>query len=129
MDQIAMCYISMDSSQRAPQTDGSFFKFQFRFQIIAQKPKNIQTVWILVWIEWISLGKLYKLVESFYQISEWFFELVIIFQNNSDVGFMQARWGRHLCWTTRILVLLGCFTWGYIGLLFSWYKCFFFLSS
>ena len=44
MDQIAICYISMDSSQRALQTDGSFFKFQFRFQIIAQKPKNIQTV-------------------------------------------------------------------------------------
>ena len=26
-----------------------------------------------------------------------FFELVAIFQNNSGIEFMQARWGRHLC--------------------------------
>ena len=29
----------------------------------------------------------------FFQISKSFFELVKNFQNNSGVGFMQARWG------------------------------------
>ena len=28
--------------------------------------------------------------------SESFFELPTIFKNNGGVGFMQARWGRHL---------------------------------
>ena len=38
IDQIAMCCISMDLSQRALQTDGFFFKFL----IIGRKQKNIQ---------------------------------------------------------------------------------------
>ena len=41
-----------------------------------------------------------------FQILESFFELVTIFQNNSCVGFMQARWGMHLFWIARILVFL-----------------------
>ena len=70
MDQIAMCYISMDLSQRALQSNGKLFS---------------------------NLGILFKLAISF----------VTIFQNNSGIRFMQARWGqgRHLCWTAHILVL------------------------
>ena len=33
----------------------------------------------------------------FFHISESFFELVTIFQNNSGVWLMHARRGRHLC--------------------------------
>ena len=45
IDQIAMCYLSMDSSQRAIQSNKKnfFFKFQISFQNFDQKPKNIQT--------------------------------------------------------------------------------------
>ena len=44
IDQIAMCHISMDSSRQALQNNGKlFFIFQFRFQIICRKQKNIQT--------------------------------------------------------------------------------------
>ena len=44
IDQIAMCYISMDLSRQALQTNGKFFFFliQFSFQIIGRKSKNIQ---------------------------------------------------------------------------------------
>ena len=44
IDQIAMCFISIDSSRQALQTNGKlFFKFQIRFRIIDRTPKNIQT--------------------------------------------------------------------------------------
>ena len=45
IDQIAMCYISVDLSHRALQTNAKlfFFKFLFNFRIIGRKPKNIQT--------------------------------------------------------------------------------------
>ena len=35
--------------------------------------------------------------ESFFEISESFFELMTIFQNNSGIWFMQANLGRYLC--------------------------------
>ena len=53
--------------------------FQFRFQIIDRKPKNIQTAWILIEVQWIWLDNLYKLMESVFQILESFFNLVTIF--------------------------------------------------
>ena len=40
MDEIAMCYISMDSSQRALQTNENiFFKFQINFRNFSRKQK------------------------------------------------------------------------------------------
>ena len=45
-----------------------------------------------------------KLFSNFKLVSE----LVTFFWNNSGVGFMQARWGRHLCWTGRIPVNYFC---------------------
>ena len=37
MDQIAICYISMDASQRALQTNGKFFpNFNFVFKLLAE---------------------------------------------------------------------------------------------
>ena len=42
IDQIAMCCISIDSSQRALQTNGKFFQNYFR--INGRKPKNIQRI-------------------------------------------------------------------------------------
>ena len=44
IDQIALCCLSMDSSQRALQTDGKpFLKFKTNFRNFDRKPKNIQT--------------------------------------------------------------------------------------
>ena len=66
----------MDSSQQALQTYGRlFFKFQISLQNFGRKPKNIQKireVGILIKLQcfiyqWISLNKLYKLMESFFQ--------------------------------------------------------------
>ena len=56
----------------------SFYKFQISFQIIGRKPKNIQTnseEWVLVRMQCVIYQlichfKLYKLMESFFQISE-----------------------------------------------------------
>ena len=52
------------------------FKFQICFQNFGWKPKNIRTnreAWILIKVQcskyqWIRLDKLYKLMESFFQI-------------------------------------------------------------
>ena len=63
IDQIAMCYISMDSSRQALQPS----------------------------------VKLFSNFESF-------LELVTKFQNNSGFEFIQARRGRHLCWSARVPV-------------------------
>ena len=41
IDQIAICYISMDLSRQALQTNGKLF---FKFRIIGHKPKNIQRI-------------------------------------------------------------------------------------
>ena len=102
--QISMCYISMDLSQRALQTNWDlFFKFQISSRNFGRKPKNIQTnreAWILIKVQcviyqWIWLDKLLKLMWCFFPISESFLVLVIIFfLNNSGVGFMQVRWGK-----------------------------------
>ena len=71
---------------------------------------NIKTAWLLIEVQciiismdltWQALqtnGKLFHILESF-------FELVILIQYNTGVGFIQVRWGRHLCWTARVLVL------------------------
>ena len=37
------CYTSMDSSRQALQANGKLLSFHLRFQIINQKPKNIET--------------------------------------------------------------------------------------
>ena len=79
IDQIAMCYTSLDLSRQALQTNGKFFfRFRIIFRINGRKPKNIQMnseVWILIKLQcviyqWIWLDKLYKLLKSFFQISE-----------------------------------------------------------
>ena len=42
INQIAMCYISMESSQRALQTNENLFSnFKLVFKILAKKTKNI----------------------------------------------------------------------------------------
>ena len=69
IDQSAMCYISMDSSWQALQTNGKIFIFQ------------ISNLFLNYWLQ----IKKYSI--------------------NNKVGFMQARWGRHLCWSARVLVL------------------------
>ena len=90
----------------------SFFKFKICFRINGQKPKNIQTdsdAWIFikeqcVIYQWIHFDKLYKLIVSFFQI-------LFLFSNywpktkniRNEVRFVQARWGRHLCWSARFL--------------------------
>ena len=58
----------------------AFFKFGISFRIIGRKPKNIQTnseKWILIKVNyftyrWIRLDELYNLMESFFQISNYF---------------------------------------------------------
>ena len=53
------------------------FKFQIHVRVISRKPKNItrnSEAWILIKVQcviyqWIQLDKLYKLMESFFQIS------------------------------------------------------------
>ena len=78
-------YISMDSTQQALQTNGTiFFKFQFYFQIIDQKPKNIQTALILIKVKciiykWILTRQALKTNGKLFQISESFFKLVTNF--------------------------------------------------
>ena len=44
MDQIAMCYISMDLSQRALQTNGKLFpNFKFVFKLLVENREKNQT--------------------------------------------------------------------------------------
>ena len=83
-----MSYISMDLFRQALQTDRKlFFKFRIRFRIIGRKQKNIQTnieVWILINVQYIvyqkiCLDMLYELMETFFQISESFFEWATLF--------------------------------------------------
>ena len=80
----------MDSSRQALQTNRNLFpRFQIHFRIISQIQKNIQTnskVRIMnkfqcVTYQLIRFDKLYKLMKSFFQISESFFELSTIFKN------------------------------------------------
>ena len=109
IDQIAMSFISMDSSQRALQTNEKFFfsNFNLVFEILAENWKILKKRivrlehWskcnVLGIYQWIRLNELYKLMESFFQILESFLELVTIFINNSGIGFMEERWIRHLC--------------------------------
>ena len=95
----------MDSSQRALQTNEKlFFQFQIRFEILAAIQKNSEPIDQIAKYQWIWLDKLYKLMKSFFQIPDSFLEYVTIFENNRVFGFMQARWGRPLCWTARVLV-------------------------
>ena len=44
IDQITMCYISMDSSQRLLQTTERLFKFQLSFQNFGQKPSIFKRI-------------------------------------------------------------------------------------
>ena len=70
----------MDSSRRALQAYGIFFKFQIRFQIIGRKQKNIQTnSELYVIYQWICLDMLYKLIESFFSNFEIIFRINYIF--------------------------------------------------
>ena len=69
----------MNLSQRALQTNGKlfFFKFRISFRINGWKPKKFQTnkeASLLIKLQcviyqWIRLNELYKLMESFFQIS------------------------------------------------------------
>ena len=76
IDQIAMCYISMDLSQRALQNNGTLFSnFKLVFEILAENQKIFKRIvrpehWskcnVPIMYQWISLDKLYKLMESFF---------------------------------------------------------------
>ena len=67
------CYTSMYSSQRALQIYGKlFFKFQTLFQIFCRKLNFFiynTEAWILIKLQWICLNELYKLMKSFFKIS------------------------------------------------------------
>ena len=76
----------MDSSRRALWTNEKLFlNFKLVCEILGENTKNIHMnsdSWILIKLrcvtyQWTRLDKLYKLMESFLQISESFFELVI----------------------------------------------------
>ena len=80
----------------------SFFKFQFVFELMVEKSKNIETnseAWVLIKVQcviyqWIRLDKLYKLMERFF----FKFKNLFLFLNywlkiqkysiNNKVGFM-----------------------------------------
>ena len=93
--------------------------FKFIFELMVEKSKNIETnseAWVLIKVQcviyqWIRLDKLYKLMERFFfQISNLFLFLnywlkIKKYSINNKVGFMQARCGRHLCCSARVLVL------------------------
>ena len=75
----------MDSSQRTLQTNGKLFlQFRISYRIFDWKPNIFETnseAWILIKVQcviyqWIRLDKLYKLMESFFQISKFVFELL-----------------------------------------------------
>ena len=75
-------------AQRALQTNGKlFFKFQIRFLNFWPKTENFSKEFRIVNIDQVQcviyqlirLNELYKLMESFFQISESFSELTTIF--------------------------------------------------
>ena len=85
IDQIAMRYVSMDLSQRAVQTNEKFFSnFDFleilpsqKMKILSENKKIFKRIarreyWsnCNVIYQWICLGKLYKKMDFFFQISK-----------------------------------------------------------
>ena len=109
--------ISIDSSQLVQQTNGKLFfsNFKFVFKLLAENRKIFKwSKWSARREYWSKCNILYinKFVstssmnrwKAFFQISESFFDLTTLFLNNSGVVFRHARWGRHLCWSTRVLV-------------------------
>ena len=93
-----------------------FFYFEFVFEFLAENWKIFKQIarreywWKcneLTIYQWIWLNKLYKPMESFFQISNYFLNYwpkTEKYLTNNKVRFMQARWGRHLCWTAHVLV-------------------------
>ena len=87
----------MDLSRQALPTYGFFFfKFQIHFRINGRNHKVFKRIArckylskcnVLYLYQWIRLDKLYRLMESFLQISKSFFELPTIFKNNCGVGY------------------------------------------
>ena len=58
INQSAMCYISMDSSQRALQTNENHF-FKLVFEILAEETKNILKnieAWIFIQLQYVITG-------------------------------------------------------------------------
>ena len=98
IDQIAMHYISMDLSRQALQIYGKFISnFNFVFELLTENRKYSNRVNIdqsAMYYMDLTRQTLQTNV-NFFQISESFFELIKK-KNNTDVGFMQARRGRHL---------------------------------
>ena len=93
------------------------FKFWISVWIFYRKQKCFQTnseAWILIKVQcviyqWIRIDKLYKLIESFIQISNSFsnyWPKTEKYLMHNKVGFMQVRWGRHLCWSAHVLVFI-----------------------
>ena len=80
----------------------------FQMTKIVILPFRMRIRWLkFVRYQWILLGKLYKLMESFFQILNSFFNYwlhVEKYSLNYKVGFMQAMRERHLYWSARVLV-------------------------
>ena len=89
----------------------NWWKAFFKFWIFGQKQKIFKRIERREY--WLKCNVLYinefdstsstnelKLFQNFGII----FRISYIFLNNSCVVFMQARWGRHLCWTAHVLV-------------------------
>ena len=103
----------MDWSQWGLQTNGKLFS---NFEFLAKKQKLFKRIvrreyWskcnVLYTYQLIRLDKLYKSMGSFLQISESFFELITLFQNNTGVWF--SMWGDEGIfadhWSARVIVL------------------------
>ena len=71
-----MCYISMDSYQQVPQTNGNIFpNFNFVFKLLTEKYSNgvnIDRSAMYYIYQWIRLNELYKPMESFFKFRNHF---------------------------------------------------------
>ena len=98
----------MDSSQRALQTDEIFFLICFRN--FDQKPKNVRTKerhGVNIDQNAMYYTSMYLIRQALKTNGKCFFfsnfriifriTVTTFFLNNSGVGFIQARWVRHLC--------------------------------
>ena len=103
-----MCYISMDLSEWALETNVKFFfsNFELVFEFSTVNRNFFKRIAIY---QWIRIDKLYKLIESFIQISNSFsnyWAKTAKYLMHNKVGFMQVIWGRHLCWSAHVLVFI-----------------------
>ena len=112
----------MDLSRQALQTNGKFFfsNFDIVFELMAENQRIFKRIarreyWSKCNVLYIngSSWQALETIENFFSIFELAFELLAEtekYLTNNKVGFMQANWGRQLCWSAHVLVeTLLCF--------------------